>query len=92
MLHNFNILLDCHSSHTLSETLVVAQLVNKFFTFPKIRISLEFSQNPATGLLHPEPVESGSHYNNLFFKIHLNVIIPYMPNFPKWSLPFMFSD
>jgi len=35
---------------------------------------------------------SGHHTGTYLPKVHLNVILPFMPRPSKWSLPFGFSD
>jgi hypothetical protein len=53
--------------------------------------SLPFSQEQASGP-YPEPDELTCHPHTLLLKIHFRTILPSMPRFPTWSLPFRFSE
>ena len=50
---------------------------------------LPHSQVPAT-CLYPEPTRTNPYPTSHFLKIHLNIILPYTPRSPKWSLSFRF--
>jgi len=51
--------------------------------------SLPHLKVPAT-CPYPEPARSSPCYTSHFPKIHLNIILPYMPGSPKWSLSLRF--
>ena len=58
-------------------------------TFYGTQGSLPHSQVPTT-CPYPEPARSSPHPTPHFLKIHLNIVLPYMPGFPKWSVSLRF--
>ena len=71
------------------EKLTGFQLVKSFQHFMEPRVSLPHSQVPAI-CPYPDPDCSGPCPISHFLKIHLNIILPYMPGSSKWSLSLRF--
>ena len=53
-------------------------------------VSLPHSKMPAT-YPYPEPARSSPYPTSYFLKIHLNIILPSMPQSPKWSLSLRYT-
>jgi hypothetical protein len=54
---------------------------------PKVHCHVHKSPPP-----HPIQSQESSPHTNSFFKIHFNIILPFMLRSPKWSLPFRFAN
>jgi hypothetical protein len=64
------------------EKLTGLQLVQKFSAFLELKVSLPYSQVPAS-FPYPEAVHTPIFH---FLKIQINIILPSTPGSPKWSL------
>jgi hypothetical protein len=77
-----------HIQESLLRKRVVAYFVKKSPHFVDGEGSLHFAQGRPLNhiLIHTNPFKILPTYS---FKIHFNIILLYMPNFSKWSVPFI---